>query len=118
MTIPDRWTMILGVSEWTVERDPESGQQVAECSSLNLLAWGDTSDELLGCIRQVTGMLVGHLMEIGLLESFMRSRGFSVVTTPIPENMPETLPTPDWPAPKMPVFWPTTRIVDASLIHA
>ena len=117
--MPDQWTMILGVSEWTVERDPESGQQVAECSSLNLLAWGDTSDELLGCIGQVTGMLVGHLIESGLLESFMQSRGFSVVTIPVPESIPEPLPTsPDWPTPKMPVFWPTTRIMDASLIHA
>ena len=116
--MPGRLTIIRGVFEWTVERDPDSGQHVAECSVLNLLAWGDSNDELLGCIQRVTGMLVEHLVETERLESFMRNRGFFVVTIPIPDSIPETFPAPDWPPQKVPVLWPTTRIMDASLTHA
>ena len=93
-------------------------QQVAECSALNLLAWGNTSDELLNCIQRVTGMLVEHLMETERLESFMESRGHQVVTFPVPKSMPEPLPERGLVAPRMPVLQPTSRIVDASLIHA
>ena len=116
--MPSRLIMILGVFEWTVERDPESGQQVAECSGLDLLAWGDTGDELLNCIQRVTGMLVGHLLETGRLKNFMESRGHPVVTIPVPKSIPQPLPELGWIAPEMPVLRPTSRIVDASLIHA
>ena len=116
-------TVILGVFEWIVEKDPESGQQVAECSALNLLAWGGTNDELLGCIRRVTGMLLKHLVETGQLDSFMGSRGFPVVTMSVQDSPPEPLPAPDWTVPEdwtvpqVPVLWPTTRITDASLVR-
>lgn len=116
--MPSQLKVILGVFKWTVMRDPtDDSQMVAECSALGLDAWGSTNDELVDCIQRVMGMLVEHLMKAGRLESFMASRGHSVVTT-ILEQMPEPMPEDGWVGPEVPVVWPTNRIVDASLAHA
>ena len=80
---PPMVTVIQGTVEWDVEKDSDTGVLIAECSSLKLVAWGHTQEQLKGRLERSVKLLFAHLAEHGALESFMKERGFSIKTYPI-----------------------------------
>ena len=68
---------------WERRQDPDTGTFVAVCQRLNLAAWGSTEEELKDCQGKALTLLIGYLLERGVLESFMAERGVSVEAIPI-----------------------------------
>ena len=78
--------VVIGIPQpipWEKKQDPGSGISVATCRPLNLIAWGGTENEMEDCKGKVMTLLLAYLSEQGILESFMRERGFPVEIIPI-----------------------------------
>ena len=80
------YPVLIGIPEpipWKRKQDPDTGIFMAVCERLNLAAWGSTEDELEDCKGKAIRLSLAYLLEQGILESFMRGRGFSVEIIPI-----------------------------------
>lgn len=77
---------VRGRVQWAVTRDPDSGEYLARCGTLDLVVGAETLNELALTIAEGMDALFETLVAEGQLEHFLRQRGWTT-EQPVPTNV-------------------------------